>query len=116
MTCQITPSATPVPVNFLDVAFKLWEGWQEGAVQPDKQSGQYFVNKKTQPINHVGEHFQVQGPLNITRSPQGRPVIIEAGSSSDGQKTCRRDRRGYFHRCSKSGRSAGFLSVAKITG
>lgn len=72
--------------EFLDVAFKLWEGWQEGAVQPDKQSGQYFVNEKIQPINHVGEHFQVQGPLNITRSPQGRPVIIEAGSSSDGQK------------------------------
>jgi len=72
--------------EFLDVAFKLWEGWQEGAVAPDKDSGQYFVNEKIQPIDHRGKYFQVQGPLNITRSPQGRPVIIEAGSSADGQK------------------------------
>lgn len=69
-----------------EATFKLWEGWQEGAVQPDKASGQYFVNEKIQPVNHQGKYFQVQGPLNITRSPQGRPVIIEAGSSADGQK------------------------------
>lgn len=72
--------------EFLQVTSKLWEGWEEGAVQPDPASGQYFVNDKIKPINHVGEHFQVQGPLNITRSPQGRPVIIEAGSSADGQQ------------------------------
>ncbi|MEZ3498580.1 LLM class flavin-dependent oxidoreductase [Pantoea sp. KPR_PJ] len=72
--------------EFLEVTSKLWEGWQEGAVQPDAASGQYFINDKINPIHHAGEHFQVQGPLNITRSPQGRPVIIEAGSSADGQK------------------------------
>ncbi|WP_277976165.1 LLM class flavin-dependent oxidoreductase [Pantoea endophytica] len=72
--------------EFLEVADKLWAGWEEGAVQPNKETGAYFVDEKIQPINHQGEHFQVQGPLNITRSPQGRPVIIEAGSSADGQK------------------------------
>lgn len=72
--------------EFLDVANKLWAGWEAGAVQPNKETGAYFVDEKIQPINHEGEHFQVQGPLNITRSPQGRPVIIEAGSSADGQK------------------------------
>jgi len=72
--------------EFLEVAEKLWAGWEEGAVQPNKETGAYFVDDKIQPINHQGEHFQVQGPLNITRSPQGRPVIIEAGSSADGQK------------------------------
>ncbi|HDT5149003.1 TPA: LLM class flavin-dependent oxidoreductase [Klebsiella michiganensis] len=72
--------------EFLEVTFKLWEGWQEGAVQPDNVSGQYFVNEKINPVNYQGKYFQVQGPLNITRSPQGRPVIIEAGSSADGQK------------------------------
>ncbi len=72
--------------KFLQVTSKLWEGWEEGAVEPDPASGRYFVNDKINPINHVGEHFQVQGPLNITRSPQGRPVIIEAGSSADGQR------------------------------
>ena len=72
--------------EFLDVANKLWQGWEEGAVQPDKASGRYFVDEKIKSVNHQGEHFQIQGPLNITRSPQGRPVIIEAGSSTDGQK------------------------------
>lgn len=72
--------------EFLQVANKLWEGWQEGAVIANKESGQYFVDDKINAIDHRGEHYQVQGPLNITRSPQGKPVIIEAGSSADGQK------------------------------
>jgi len=72
--------------EFLQVANKLWEGGQEGAVIANKESGQYFVDDKINEINHRGEHYQVQGPLNITRSPQGKPVIIEAGSSADGQK------------------------------
>ncbi|MEW6484094.1 MAG: LLM class flavin-dependent oxidoreductase [Pseudomonadota bacterium] len=72
--------------EFLDVASKLWNGWEEGAVQPDAETGRYFVDEKIKAVNHRGEHFQVQGPLNITRSPQGRPVIITAGSSVDGQK------------------------------
>lgn len=76
--------------EFLEVACKLWEGWQEGAVQPDKASGRYFVDEKIQAVNHRGKYFQVQGPLNITRSPQGRPVIIAAGSSVDGQKLAAR--------------------------
>jgi len=72
--------------EFLQVTNKLWEGWQEGAVIANKDSGQYFVDDKINAIDHRGEHYQVQGPLNITRSPQGKPVIIEAGSSADGQK------------------------------
>ena len=72
--------------EFLQVAFKLWEGWQQGAVIANRESGQYFIDEKINAINHLGEHYQVQGPLNISRSPQGRPVIIEAGSSSDGQQ------------------------------
>lgn len=71
--------------EFLDVAFKLWNAWRDGAVQPDKASGRYFVDEKIQAINHKGKYFQVQGPINISRSPQGKPVIIEAGSSADGQ-------------------------------
>ncbi|WP_338558441.1 LLM class flavin-dependent oxidoreductase [Erwinia sp. E_sp_B04_7] len=71
--------------EFLDVSFKLWEAWEAGAVQPDAASGRYFVDDKINAIDHQGEHFQVQGPLNISRSPQGRPVIIEAGSSEEGQ-------------------------------
>ncbi|MFS0827387.1 LLM class flavin-dependent oxidoreductase [Pseudomonas phoenicis] len=72
--------------EFLDVAFKLWDGWEEGAIVRDKASGRYSDESKIHAANHKGKHFQVQGPLNIARSPQGRPVIIEAGSSPAGQR------------------------------
>ncbi|MFT4020229.1 MAG: LLM class flavin-dependent oxidoreductase [Acinetobacter sp.] len=72
--------------EFLEVTYKLWDAWQENAVIANQESGQYFDNDKIHEVNHHGEHFQVKGPLNISRSPQHRPVIIEAGSSNDGQK------------------------------
>lgn len=72
--------------EFLDVTFKLWNGWEEGAIVREKESGRYSDEAKIHAANHNGKYFQVQGPLNIARSPQGRPVIIEAGSSPAGQK------------------------------
>ncbi|SHM46595.1 LLM class flavin-dependent oxidoreductase [Phytopseudomonas punonensis] len=72
--------------EFLDVAFKLWDGWEEGAIVREKNTGRYSDESKIHAANHKGKHFQVQGPLNIARSPQGRPVIIEAGSSPAGQQ------------------------------
>ncbi|OLU29386.1 nitrilotriacetate monooxygenase [Pseudomonas sp. PA15(2017)] len=72
--------------EFLDVAFKLWDGWEEGAIVREKATGRYSDESKINAANHRGKHFQVQGPLNIDRSPQGRPVIIEAGSSPAGQQ------------------------------
>ncbi|WP_070887377.1 LLM class flavin-dependent oxidoreductase [Pseudomonas sp. D1-3] len=72
--------------EFLDVAFKLWDGWEEGAIVREKETGRYSDESKIHAANHKGKHFQVQGPLNIARSPQGRPVIIEAGSSPAGQQ------------------------------
>ncbi len=72
--------------EFLDVAFKLWDGWEEGAIVREKATGRYSDENKIHAANHKGKHFQVQGPLNIARSPQGRPVIIEAGSSPAGQQ------------------------------
>ncbi|MEN8549963.1 LLM class flavin-dependent oxidoreductase [Acinetobacter soli] len=71
--------------EFLEVTNKLWNAWQDGAVVAHQNSGQYFVDDKINTIEHYGEFFQVKGPLNISRSPQHKPVIIEAGSSTDGQ-------------------------------
>ncbi len=47
--------------EFLEVTCKLWEGWQEGAVQPDKASGRYFVDEKIQAVNHRGNIFRYRG-------------------------------------------------------
>lgn len=71
--------------EFVDVVRGLWDTWQDGALIRDKASGQYVDNRKFRPLDHVGEHFQVAGPLNISRSPQGHPVLIQAGASPEGK-------------------------------
>ncbi|MFF0266244.1 LLM class flavin-dependent oxidoreductase [Kribbella sp. NPDC004536] len=71
--------------EFLEVAYKLWDSWQDDAAIADKQSGVWAVQERVVPIEHVGRHFQVRGPLNVPRSPQGHPLIVQAGSSEDGK-------------------------------
>lgn len=72
--------------EFVDVVKGLWDSWEDDAPIRDKASGVYFDPKKVHALNHVGKHFKVQGPLNIERPPQGRPVIVQAGSSEDGKE------------------------------
>ena len=71
--------------EFLDVVLKLWDSWEEDALLQDKASGIYADNSKVHEINHRGKHFSVRGPLNLSRSPQGRPLLVQAGSSEDGK-------------------------------
>lgn len=64
----------------------LWDSWQDDAFTRDKASGQYYDPAKLHVLNHSGEHFKVKGPLNVARSPQGQPVIVQAGSSETGRE------------------------------
>jgi FMN-dependent oxidoreductase (nitrilotriacetate monooxygenase family) len=71
--------------EFLEVVFKLWDSWEPDALILDRTAGIYADPAKVHHIDHVGPWFQSRGPLNIPRSPQGRPVIIQAGSSGRGK-------------------------------
>lgn len=71
--------------EFHDVVLGLWDSWEDDAFLRDKASGQYFDPDKLHPLNHRGEHFSVRGPLNVSRSPQGRPVVVQAGASPAGR-------------------------------
>ncbi|GED71600.1 monooxygenase [Brevibacillus reuszeri] len=71
--------------EFVEVALKLWDSWEEDALIKDKASGIYANNSKVHEPNHRGKHFSVRGPLNLSRSPQGRPLLVQAGSSADGK-------------------------------
>lgn len=71
--------------EYLDVVQGLWDSWEDDALLHDKASGAFFDPKKLHALNHRGEFFQVKGPLNIARSPQGQPVIFQAGASEDGR-------------------------------
>jgi FMN-dependent oxidoreductase (nitrilotriacetate monooxygenase family) len=67
------------------VTFKLWESWDKDALVLDRAAGIYADPSKVHYVDYKGSYFQSRGPLNIPRSPQGRPVIIQAGSSGRGK-------------------------------
>jgi FMN-dependent oxidoreductase (nitrilotriacetate monooxygenase family) len=76
--------------EFIDVAFKLWDSWEDDTVVADKEAGVWGDERKVHPPEHRGRHFSVHGALNIPRSPQGYPLIVQAGSSEDGKSLAAR--------------------------
>ena len=68
----------------IEVAFGLWECWEPDAYVRDRQRGLFFDPARLHRLEHKGAHFSVRGPLTMPRSPQGRPVIAQAGASADG--------------------------------
>lgn len=71
--------------EFADVVLGLWDSWDDDAFVRDRESGIFFDPRKLHTLAHEGEHFSVMGPLNVARSPQGRPVMVQAGASDDGR-------------------------------
>lgn len=69
--------------EFTRIVLGLWDSWDDDAFQRDKSSGIFFDPDKLHPLNHKGKFFSVKGPLNVPRSPQGYPVLIQAGVSDD---------------------------------
>ena len=77
-------------IEFADVVTGLWDSWDADAFIRDRQSGQNFDAAKQHVLNHKGKYFQVKGPLNVPCSPQGRPVLVQAGASSTGRDVAAR--------------------------
>lgn len=71
--------------EFHKVVTGLWDSWADDAFIRDKASGEYYDPAKLHVLDHHGEHFNVKGPLNVARSPQGQPVVVQAGSSEVGR-------------------------------
>ena len=72
--------------EFVQVVTGLWDSWEEGAFLRDKATGQYYDPAKLHTLHHKGAHFQVRGPLNVDRTPQGRPILVQAGANEAGQE------------------------------
>ena len=82
--------------EFLEVATGLWDSWQDDAVLLDKEAGIYADPDRVHEIRHAGRFFQVRGPLNVQRSPQGWPLLVQAGSSEDGKEFAARHAEAVF--------------------
>ena len=72
--------------EFVEVATKLWDSWADDAIVADKQAAVHADAAKVRQINHRGRFFRVDGPLNLPRSPQAYPLLVQAGSSPDGKQ------------------------------
>jgi len=70
--------------EFIQVAQGLWDSWEDDAHVMDKAKGLFFEPAKLHMLEHKGKHFSVRGPLMVPRSPQGQPVIVQAGQSEAG--------------------------------
>jgi FMN-dependent oxidoreductase (nitrilotriacetate monooxygenase family) len=71
--------------EFVGVVQKLLDSFEDDALIRDRESGYFYDPSKVHRADHVGEEFKVRGPLNVPRSPQGEPVIVQAGQSADGR-------------------------------
>ena len=72
--------------EFVEVVKGLWDSWDADALVRDKESGIFFDTAKLHVLNHQGKHFKVKGPLSVARSPQARPVLVQAGASEAGME------------------------------
>lgn len=77
-------------IEFYEVVAGLWDSWEADAFLRDKASGVWFDRDKMHFLDHHGKHFNVRGPLNSPRTPQGRPVVAQAGSSEPGRELAAR--------------------------
>jgi len=76
--------------EFIDVVRGLWDSFADDAFVKDKARGVYVEPGRVHTLNHEGRFFSVTGPLNVSRPPQGHPVIIQSGSSTPGQRLAAR--------------------------
>ena len=72
--------------EFTEVVHALWDSWEDDALLGEKASGRFVDGNKVHAIDHRGAHYSVAGPLTVPRSPQGRPVTVQAGGSEDGRE------------------------------
>jgi FMN-dependent oxidoreductase (nitrilotriacetate monooxygenase family) len=82
--------------EFMTVVKALWDSWADNAIIDDRDAGRYAMPDRIRPINHKGKYYQVAGPLNLPRCPQGRPVLVQAGSSDTGRRFAARHAEAVF--------------------
>lgn len=71
--------------EYVDLVLKLWSSWDADAMVLDRETGIWADPSRIRPVNHAGQFFDVTGPINMPRSVQNRPVVVQAGASDAGR-------------------------------
>ena len=82
--------------EFVQVVKALWDSWHDDAIVDDREGGLYLRKERIRPIDHKGQNYEVAGPLNLPRAPQGWPVLVQAGSSDSGKAFAARHAEAVF--------------------
>ncbi|SNB71122.1 alkanesulfonate monooxygenase [Arboricoccus pini] len=99
--------------EFAEVVTGLWDSWEDDAFLRDKESGLFFEPEKLHVLHHKGQHFSVRGPLNVARSPQGWPVIVQAGASEPGKELAAETAEAIFAAHQTTGEAVAFYADVK---
>ncbi|MFF2183917.1 NtaA/DmoA family FMN-dependent monooxygenase [Streptomyces sp. NPDC058155] len=83
-------------LEFVQVARGLWDSYEDDAFPADVANNVFLDPAKLHALDHAGEHFEIAGPLNLSRSPQGQPVIFQAGVSEEGRDLAARVAEGIY--------------------
>ena len=99
--------------EYMTVVKGLWDSWSDDAVLDDRVAGRYADPQRVRQINHAGKYYKVKGPLNLPRSPQGRPVFVQAGSSDTGKGFAARHAEAVFTAHLEKGTAKAFYEDLK---
>ncbi|MCW2541124.1 MAG: putative FMNH2-utilizing oxygenase [Frankiales bacterium] len=99
--------------TFLRTAFELFDSWRGDEIVADRQSGTFLSDPTAGGFHHDDAHFQISGRFNVPRSPQGRPVIFQAGDSEDGREFAASSADAIFSRYSQYDEGRAFYSDIK---
>ncbi len=99
--------------EFVDVVRGLWNSWEGDAFPRDREAGQFLDAARMHVLDHRGRHFRVRGPLNVDRSPQGEPVIVQAGASEAGKQLAARTAEAIFTAQPTLGEAVAFYGDVK---
>lgn len=72
--------------EYVDLVSRLWDAWEADAVVMDEANNTFIDPTKVRPVHFEGKYYKSRGPLNVPRSPQGRPVYVAPGGSPRGRK------------------------------
>jgi FMN-dependent oxidoreductase (nitrilotriacetate monooxygenase family) len=99
--------------QFLHATFELFDSWHGDEIVADKTTGQFLGDPNAGRFDHHVDHFDISGRFNVPRSPQGRPVIFQAGDSDEGREFAAQDADAIFTRYGKLAEAQAFYTDVK---